>query len=162
MTFCISTFCTSRFTTCCGDHLRTRCGGLLLLAVLVGCSSSEYELAPVSGTVTLDGEPVAKARVIFEPKRTGQEALSAGPSSNGLTDDNGRYQLQTTVEGHDGAVVGMHTVTVSTYLAEVDRTRDTARVLRQEEIPSKYREPGTLTFDVPSGGTEVADFSLAK
>ena len=138
---------------------------LLMFAVvasLCGCNSSKFDLAPVSGVVTLDGEPVADARVIFEPQRTGQEALSAGPSSNGVTDDEGRFTLETTVEGHRGAVVGAHTVTVSTYLAEIDRTKDTSRIIRQEEIPARYQEPGALTFTVPSDGTTTADFSLTR
>ena len=128
--------------------------------VIVGCGSSEFDLVPVSGTVTLDGEPVAGARVIFEPHRTGEDALSAGPSSNGVTDETGRFTLATTMDEDQGAVVGKHTVTISTYLAEVDRTRDTGRIIRQEEIPARYAEPGALTFEVSDGGTENAVFDL--
>lgn len=135
---------------------------LLLMMVLVGCNSSEYDLVPVSGTVTLDGDPVTEARVIFEPQRTGKEALKAGPSSNGVTDENGSYTLLTTVDEDKGAVVGKHTVTISTYLAEVDRSRDSSRIIRKEEIPARYLEPGTLSFDVPSEGTEAADFALTS
>ena len=132
----------------------------VLVLTLVGCNSSKFELAPVSGTVTLDGEPVADARVIFEPQRTGEAALSAGPSSNGVTDESGRYSLLTTVEEDRGAVVGKHTVTISTYLAEIDRSRDTSRIIRKEEIPARYAEPGALTFEVSSEGTDKADFEL--
>lgn len=133
---------------------------ILLGVTAVGCGTSEFELAPVSGTVTLDGKPVAEARVIFEPRREGQAALTAGPGSDGLTDAQGRYSLTTSVGEEQGAVVGPHTVTVSTYLAEVDRSRDTARVIRQEEIPSRYMEAGALTFEVPPDGTDKADFAL--
>lgn len=128
--------------------------------LLAGCTSSEFDLAPVSGTVTLDGEPVAGARVIFEPQRTGEAALSAGPSSDGQTDDDGRYVLQTSVKELRGAVVGPHTVTISTYMAESDRSRDTSTVIRKEEIPERYHEPGALTFDVPSAGSDSANFDL--
>lgn len=134
---------------------------LLLTGVVAwGCSSSEFDLAPVSGTVTMDGRPVAGARVIFEPSRTGQAALSAGPSSDGTTDEEGRYSLLTSVDEDRGAVVGKHSVTITTYLAKSDRSRDTSEVVRREEIPKKYFEPGVLTFDVPADGTSRADFAL--
>jgi hypothetical protein len=133
-----------------------------VLALASGCGTSEFELAPVSGTVTLDGEPVAAARVIFEPQRDGQEAFSAGPGSDGMTDEAGRYSLRTSVSGDAGAVIGQHRVTISTYLSEVDRTRDMGRVVRAEEIPPRYFTPGALSFEVPAEGTDNADFALEK
>jgi hypothetical protein len=133
---------------------------LILAMITTGCGSNEFDLAPVRGLVTLDGKPIAGARVIFEPQRSGKDALSAGPGSDGKTDEEGRYSLLTTVERQRGAVVGQHTVTISTYLAEVDRTRDIGRVTRVEEIPSRYFEPGALSFEVPPEGSESADFSL--
>lgn len=132
----------------------------LLFLFALGCNGSEYDLAPVSGTVTLDGEPVPQARVIFEPQRTGDAALKAGPSSNAETDEEGRYTLQTTVNEFEGAVVGLHSVTISTFLGESDRTQEMGQVLRKEQIPPRYQEPGGLTFDVPTGGSKSADFEL--
>jgi len=126
----------------------------------VGCDSGEFALVPVGGVVTLDGNPVAGARVIFSPQRTGEEALVAGPASDGLTDDTGRYSLVTSVSGENGATVGAHTVTIRTYTAKSDRSKDTHTVVRKEEIPAAYQEPGALVFEVPSGGTEAADFEL--
>ena len=64
------------------------------------------------------------------------------------------------MNGDDGAVTGRHRVTITTYEAEVDRAREWMKVIRQEEIPGKYREPGALEFEVPAEGTEQADFSL--
>lgn len=132
---------------------------LLALSVL-GCGSSEFDMVPVSGIVTLDGKPVSGARVIFSPQRSGQDALSAGPASDGKTDDDGRYSLASSIDGTGGAVVGSHTVTISTYLAESDRSRDTYAILREEEIPQKYNEPGALTVEVPPGGSDTVDFEL--
>lgn len=135
---------------------------LVLTFAFCGCSPSEFDLVPVSGLVTLDGEPVANARVIFSPQRTGEAALVAGPSSDGMTDDSGRYDLLTSVEGHKGAVVGAHTVTISTFVGKSDRATETHTVVQKELIPTRYQEPGALTIDVPSGGTESADFELTK
>ena len=132
----------------------------MLVVTAAGCGSSPYDFAPVSGTVTLDGQPVAGARVIFEPQRSGKEALEAGPGSDGKTDEDGRYTLATTDAGETGAVVGPHTVMISTYQAEIDRTRDSSRVVRKEEIPARYLEPGALTFEVLPEGSDQADFAL--
>jgi hypothetical protein len=108
----------------------------------------------------LDGKPIAGARVIFEPQRSGKEAFSAGPGSDGITDEDGQYSLLTTADGARGAVVGQHTVTISTFQAEVDRSRDSSRVIRKEEIPARYFQPGALSYEVPLAGTDSANFTL--
>ena len=66
-------------------------------------------MAPVSGTVTLNGEPVDGIRVIFEPiigesDVTNEEYYT----SFGNTDDQGHYEMQTEVRAKlkTGAVVG--------------------------------------------------------
>ncbi len=46
------------------------CGALLLL---LGCRPSPYPLAPARGSVTIDGQPLAHAKVMFSP-------VSQGPS----------------------------------------------------------------------------------
>ncbi len=38
------------------------------MAVVCGCSDSEYPLANVSGIVTLDGQPLEGAKLVFTPK----------------------------------------------------------------------------------------------
>ena len=86
----------------------------------------------------------------------------ASRGSDGETDDAGRYSLLTTADGKRGAVVGQHVVMISTFLAEADRSRDSSRVVRPEEIPARYLEPGALSFDVPPEGSDSADFALQK
>lgn len=126
---------------------------------LSGCSSGEYKLVPVSGTVTLDGKPVAGARVIFEPQRSNAQALTAGPGSDGKTNEEGRYSLATTADARPGAIAGTHAVVITTFQAKLDRTRDSSTVVRDEEIPLRYRD-GSLTYDVPAEGSSTADFAL--
>jgi len=78
----------------------------LYLAVVAGCGKpSDYpDLFPVSGSVTMDGQPLDGARVSFVPN-------GARPSS-GTTDSSGRYELQYTGE-YAGAVAGKHRVSIS-------------------------------------------------
>src|SRR5262245_49500081 len=94
-------------------HGTARLGALCLCLSLVGgCgSSAEYELAPVSGVVTLDGKPVPYTQVVFIPQATGG-STNPGPGSAAACDDQGHYQLKT-VRGEDGAVVGTHSVRIS-------------------------------------------------
>ena len=71
------------------------CAVLLALVALClsGCGSSEgYTLVPVSGTITLDGQPLAGASVSFQ--RSGGEA-TVGPGSGAVTDASGKYELKT-------------------------------------------------------------------
>jgi hypothetical protein len=65
----------------------------LVLAVITlvvsGCSESGPPLGIVSGTVTLDGQPLEGAAVVFTPNA---QAADAG-SSQGKTGKDGRYSL---------------------------------------------------------------------
>src|SRR5215470_13236777 len=87
---------------------------LPLLAALavgaVGCGNDQ--VAPVSGRVTLDGQPLANAAVTFQPVRTEGKG-NPGPGSGGFTDADGRYTLKVTGTEARGAVVGKHKVTIS-------------------------------------------------
>lgn len=75
-----------------------------VLVLTAGCGSN-YPLAPISGRVTVDGEPIAGLRVAFEPIG-GSGRPDPGPDSIAVTDAEGRYSLNTTESGHRGAVVG--------------------------------------------------------
>ncbi|NIL96301.1 MAG: hypothetical protein GTO62_03955 [Planctomycetales bacterium] len=128
---------------------------LSLLLAAGGCGSSEFPLAPVSGKVTVDGAPVAGARINFETKRQGAERRS-GPGSYATTDEEGRYRLET-LFGYDGAVIGPHTVWITTL--EVRELEDgTEEILVEERIPERYGDG--IPFTVPEEGTEQADFQL--
>ena len=60
-------------------------------------------MAIVTGAVTLDGNPVADAGVVFQP--------ALGPIATARTDANGNYRLVTA--NQDGALVGEHDITVA-------------------------------------------------
>lgn len=83
--------------------------------VLAGCGSGE-SYAPVSGIVTLNGEPLADAKLIFEP--VGDETgTGSGKPSYGRTDDSGRYTLTCPIAEEEGAAVGEHRVRIVTMKA---------------------------------------------
>jgi len=122
--------------------------GLLLIA-LIGCGRSD--LGTVSGTVTLDGEPLADAMVIFTP-------MTGGRPAAGRTDAQGKYEVI-----HDrsdkGALFGEHVVEISTgdELANEDDTITTI----PEKVPAKYNIASDLRATVESGAN-VFDFALTS
>lgn len=75
----------------------------LFVALVCGCER-QPEFAPVEGTVTRGGRPIANIEVAFYADEN-----TRGPRSSALTDANGRYRLQTE-GGVDGAVIGGHRV----------------------------------------------------
>jgi len=80
-------------------------------ALLHGCSSqkTDYEqlgLVDVTGTVSVDGEPIDGAVITFEDAETGSQ-------SYGLTDTSGSYRLWFNSEKH-GIMQGEKKVMVST------------------------------------------------
>jgi len=133
-------------------------GSLFLLTVLQGCGGGGVRFAAVSGKVTLDGKPVAKALVTFNPVPQPGSNI-AGDSASGTTDENGQYTLKSYVQGSwkDGAQVGKHKVTIS---LQVSRGEGDRSIIR-ETLPKKYNQETTLEADVTSGKNEK-DFPLTS
>lgn len=82
----------------------TRLAFLSLIVAHCGCGRSDGRIAPVSGTVTYRGSPVANAAVVFAP-------LSGDRGSEGLTNADGVYLLSTFKTG-DGTWIGEHRVAI--------------------------------------------------
>lgn len=122
-----------------------------------GCGGEHFPLAPVSGVVTLDGQPLAGARIGFEPRRSG-EARNAGYGSYAQTDSQGHYELRT-LDDRPGAVVTTHDVRISTFRGP-DNRRDEMSDTSSERVPDRYFQPAALTFTVGDSGSSSADFHL--
>ncbi len=136
---------------------------LLLAGVSLGCGGSgSYGLAPVSGVVTLDGAPVAQAEVVFQPVG-GEDNPTPGPSSMSRADAEGRYQL-TTIRNEPGAVVGKHRIVITTPRPPQAGDSDSGFTapVHKEVIPARYNNDTQLTFEVPAGGTNEANFELTS
>ncbi len=121
----------------------------IALIGLVGCGGGA-DVAPVSGTVTLDGEPLANALVSFYPEEEGKRF------STGTTDASGHYELVYTND-QKGAAIGKHVVKITT--ATVQGEGGPARPPK-EKLPAKYNDDSTLTVDVTSGSNTGVDFDL--
>jgi len=132
---------------------------LLTTVALVGCGGSKLATIKVSGTVTLDGAPLADASVNFVPKTEGQ-----GHAAYGKTDAEGRYQLQTLQGDPDaGTTPGEYLVTISKREAVVSDESGRSPPPVKSLIPTRYNKPETseLTATVAKGST-VFDFPLVS
>jgi hypothetical protein len=116
---------------------------ILLLLVCVGCGSSG--VAPVSGTVMLDGKPLETGAIMTLPE--------AGRGAQGRI-QNGRFQLST-FGTNDGALLGTHKVAVSA--SEPSRGSGPEAQVGKLLVPQRYTNPDAsgLTIDVQRGNNEV-------
>jgi hypothetical protein len=78
----------------------------LLLSLTAGCDQGP-QMVPVTGTITLEGKPLPTASVMYVLK-------AGGPPVTAVTDEQGKYNLSTTVEG-DGALEGDYQVAIVAY-----------------------------------------------
>jgi len=141
---------------------------IALCGVLAGCGKRGPKLAVVTGKVTLDGQPVAKALVTFVP-------VDGSITSAGFSDANGIYRLGCHLG--EGAVIGQHRVSVrsqpsdqggpvstshdpdeSAYKAGPENGRPKVFV---DPIPARYNEKSEVVREVKAG-TNVIDLELTS
>ena len=139
--------------------MRSRIVLLGVLLVLPGCGKGPKYVA-VSGTVTLNGKPLPRAAVYFDPIPPAGKMDAAAVGSLGITDAQGRYTLVLAgTGGTPGAVVAEHRVRVTT-TGVVDESAPASGPAK-ELVPAKYTGSNSeLRFTVPPGGTDAANFDL--
>jgi hypothetical protein len=143
-------FATSRILVLCAV------GGLIVFSS--GCGAGGAKPVPVSGKVTVDGQPVANVVVHFI-------ALGDKHVGTGRTGPDGTYTLE------NGALPGVNKVyfsVVQELPPGVDETALAAGTVELPKpaspIPPKYLDPQNpqLEFTVPAGGTKEANFELSS
>jgi hypothetical protein len=108
--------------------------GVVLVALVIsaGCNESRYELAPVHGTVKIDGKPLRQGKVMFAPVPQDDD-LNPGRPAFGMLRQGGTYILSTYAD-NDGAVVGKHWVTIINSAEDLPRgVPEFARVTAPEQ-----------------------------
>jgi hypothetical protein len=135
-----------------GDWPKRLCVAASLVVLCSGCGSSGPELGQVTGTVTLDGQPVPRASITFAP-------VEKGPASMGGTNKDGRYKLLYNTD-RQGAVLGKHNVTIRSLEQDPDGD-DKPSGPAPVKVPAKYSQVGELTAEVKAGSQEV-NFELSS
>jgi hypothetical protein len=115
---------------------------ILASAPLSGCDSRPARV-PVSGTVTIDGEPVEHGQIMVVPEGMRPAYGNLGPG--------GKFKL-TTFDQDDGVVTGTHKVTVSA-------TEPQGPSAQKWHAPQKYADltesDVTVTVDGPTDDLKV-------
>jgi hypothetical protein len=133
---------------------------LLILPVAVflsGCGSGRVALAPVRGTVTLDGKPLAKGTITFETS-------GKRPATGKIV--NGEIVEMTTYETGDGVPLGTHKVAIwsseeaaSAVVANPGEGKIGANYMSGKSLlPALYNDPNTsgLVAEIKPGHNVVA------
>jgi hypothetical protein len=128
------------------------------LLVAAGCGSKGPNLPPqypVSGSITIDGKPLAGAGIMFLPR-----GETRGTGAFGMADAAGKYSLKTD-HGGPGAPEGEYAVTISKVVNR-DGTPyvpkpDVAEAGERETMPGIYSDSmkTVLTAKVPQGGDTI-------
>jgi len=138
-----------------------------------GCGQG-LPVAPVSGTVTLEGKPLANATITTQP--IGTDSRNPGPGSFGRTDAQGRFELELVNPAIKGAIIGEHRVMISPSADEAAQPQRTAegklywtddprsRAAAQgaeADWPSHFMD-GSLKMRVPPEGNDNLRFDLKR
>ncbi|RMF37793.1 MAG: carboxypeptidase regulatory-like domain-containing protein [Planctomycetota bacterium] len=143
--------------------LRFRYFPLFVLPIalaLTGCQGEKGpRTVPAKGIVTLDGEPVEGAAIVFIDENGLYPA-------RGYSDENGRFSLDA-FEYKTGAVPGTYKVVVTKTInkaitdpaalkgEEAEHAGEEADEIIVNALPQKYAIPnGLLTFTIPEEGTD--------
>ena len=156
---------------------------IVVAAILVtGCDSPQTAttISPsVSGRITLDGEPLMNAKIVFVPQKLMDQFREVIPMAYGVTDDKGKFKL-TLSDGSSKIHDGDYRVIISKQMRDSDEQRLRLSDLvdefenlvpadftmfgnqgiRDELLPERYNENTILTFKVKPGGSKSADFDL--
>lgn len=127
------------------------------LMVLAGCNQGP-DLPPlqrVSGVVRIDGKPLERGTVQFQPDKS---KGTDGPLAVGTIGPDGRYELTTAQS--PGAMIGHHTVAVVSRAVPKDET-DT---LPASLIPDHYgrHETSGISKEVTADGPNTIDIDLTS
>jgi hypothetical protein len=121
------------------------------LLFYLGCGPSGPEIARVKGTVTMDGQPLSNATVVFIPPN--------GRPSAARTNQEGNYVLNFS-GGRKGAIPGLNRIRITT-LADPSVDEEGNSIPGQKEtIPMRYNQMSELEFDVEDGKENTANFDL--
>lgn len=134
----------------------------MVLALLVGCSKTDPSLVAVTGTITLNDQPLTNATVTFIPKDG-----TPGFGGVGKTDATGRYKLAGSRDNEPGIPPGAYRVVVSKRLmpdgSEVPADDNTPPMMSpaKESLPDAYSSmaASSLSATVAAGGGPM-DFAL--
>ena len=124
--------------------------GVVLCYVFTITGCGESDRCPISGTVTLNGRPVAVGSISFRPAK-GTTGNTAGAAIV-----EGRY----TVAAERGLSPGEYTVQVETYYKTGRKFNDPQKGIVDVEQRVDYKEQGRLTATIAAGKNDDVNFAI--
>ncbi|QDU09265.1 DUF4198 domain-containing protein [Gimesia aquarii] len=123
---------------------------LFFLISFSGCLGDGADPLPdlyeVTGVITLDGQPLGNAKVVFEPEEVREKARRR--ASSATTKADGSFRLYYNPKAA-GATSGKHQVTIFKLPDDNEEPGD------EQSIPAKYNEKTELTADVTEGDNTI-------
>lgn len=119
-----------------------------LCAAVVGCGPSKppREMQDVSGSVTLDGEPLAEGEIYFKTPAKGEVDI--------LPIENGQFQGEVGVGPRRVEIYAYHEKEV------VPMPGEPPEKTRENYIPTRYNVQSTLSADISSETTVPLEFEV--
>ena len=121
-----------------------------------GCAGGDDELArqAISGKVTLDGLPLPKGQIVFDPATSATGTRTGGPIVDGT------YQLTKS----DGPVPGAYNVLITAVSVVEGDPNDPAKKVKRtrDAVPAKYNARTTLHVEIKADGSDGLDFRLTS
>jgi hypothetical protein len=139
----------------------TRClAAPFVLLALVGCGEDtiprdDLPRESVSGAVTLDGQPMARGTIQFDPVQgtQGPAAFAVGEIKDG----------KFAIDRARGPVPGQYKVSISSrppIVIAPDQGPGERPKQEPEKVPVRYNKKSTLTKEITGGATNAFDFEL--
>lgn len=136
----------------------------ILLVTIAGCGQVDSlkvpDLYPVTGKVTLDGEPLVGATLSFLPKDDTVGQVVTGTSTEG-----GNYSLVYS-NGEPGCPAGQYQVYISKLTmpdgSPIPEGKTAADVGAVDAVPARYRSMDNIggSIMIPAGGKTDLNFEL--
>jgi hypothetical protein len=131
-----------------GKAASFRCTWIIVVLTLAGCGKDPPLLAPIKGSVTQGGKPLAEAKIVLHPLDRLPVEI---PKPIAYTDESGQFEVTSLTHG-DGALPGKYTVTVELRAprrAGEEMIRDGKNLL-----PARFSDASTsgITKEVVPGG----------
>lgn len=119
-------------------------------AVLVGCGGSKKarEVQAVSGSVALDGQPLAEGEIYFKTTSTGDVDI--------LAIENGRFQGDVGVGPRRVEIYAYHEKEV------VPMPGEPPIKTRENYLPARYNVASTLSAEIGPGGFSPLTFEISS
>jgi hypothetical protein len=131
-----------------------------IILALVGCTDSTKTVdtlprKAVTGTVILDGQPLARGQIQFNPAEGGQ-----GPTAVAVADiADGKYSIDRAM----GPVPGKYKISISSRPSikiGVDEMPGGRPKTEPEKVPAQYNTKSTLTRDITGDSVNTLEFDL--